>query len=61
VLSARATASPEYFAAYVRDPRSKNVHAEMPGNPGYDDATIGALAAYFRTFSAHSPEAEGKP
>jgi mono/diheme cytochrome c family protein len=55
-LSARAAASPENFAAYVRDPQSRNSHAEMPGNPGYDDATIGALIAYFRTFSSHSPE-----
>jgi mono/diheme cytochrome c family protein len=59
VLSARATASPENFAAYVRDPKSRNSHAEMPGNPGYDDATIGALIAYFQTFSPHS--AERKP
>ena len=55
-LAARATNSPEYFAAYVRDPKSRNPHAEMPGNSGYDDATIGALIAYFRTFSVHPPE-----
>jgi len=59
VLSAWATASPEYFAAYVRDPQAKNPHAQMPGNSGYDDATISALIAYFQTFSPHSPE--GKP
>jgi len=59
VLSAWAMASPEYFAAYVRDPQSKNPLAEMPGNSGYDDATIGALITYFRTFSPHAPE--GKP
>ena len=59
VLSAWAMASPEYFGAYVRDPRSKNPLAEMPGNSGYDDATVGALITYFRTFSPHSPE--GKP
>jgi len=23
----------------------------MPGNPQYDDATLAALTAYFRTFS----------
>ena len=56
VLSAWAAASPEYFAAYVRDPQSRNSHADMPGNSGYDDETIGALIAYFRTFSPHSPE-----
>jgi mono/diheme cytochrome c family protein len=51
VLSAWATASPKYFAAYVRNPQSRNPNAQMPGNPGYDDATIGALVAYFRAFA----------
>jgi mono/diheme cytochrome c family protein len=50
VLAAWATAAPEYFSAYVHDPRSKNPHAQMPGNPNYDDATIQALISYFRTF-----------
>ena len=52
VLAAWATASPEYFAAYVKDPRSKNLQAQMPGNPGYDDTTLQALIAYFKTFAA---------
>jgi mono/diheme cytochrome c family protein len=43
-------ASPKEFAAYVRDPKSMVKTAEMPGNPGYDDATMQALIAYFRTF-----------
>jgi mono/diheme cytochrome c family protein len=51
-LSAWATASPEYFAAYVRNPVAKNPHAQMPGNPAYDDSTLQALAAYFQTFSS---------
>jgi mono/diheme cytochrome c family protein len=51
VLSALATASPREFADYVRDPRAKNAQAQMPGNPGYDDQTTGALTAYFKTFS----------
>ena len=50
-LSAFAAASPKDFAAYIRAPLSKNPHAQMPGNPQYDDATLAALAAYFRTFS----------
>ncbi len=58
VLSAWATASPEYFAAYVHDPRARNPHARMPGNPGYDDATVRALIAYFQTFS---PQGKEKP
>jgi|SRR5579872_14955 len=62
VLSALATASPEYFSAYVRDPKSKNSHAEMPGNSSYNDVTIGSLIAYFRTFSSHSLHAsQGNP
>jgi mono/diheme cytochrome c family protein len=52
VLSAWAAASPKYFADYVRNPQSRNPRAQMPGNPSYDDATIGALIAYFRTFSS---------
>ncbi|HEY4903899.1 MAG TPA: hypothetical protein VIH89_10540 [Candidatus Sulfotelmatobacter sp.] len=52
VLSAWATASPEYFAAYVRNPQSKNPHAQMPGNPGYNQKIIDALTAYFQTFSS---------
>jgi mono/diheme cytochrome c family protein len=56
VLSAWATSSPEYFAAYVRNPKARNPNAQMPGNPGYDSATMGALIAYFKTFdSSPSP------
>jgi mono/diheme cytochrome c family protein len=51
VLSTWAAASPEYFAAYIRNPKSKNRKAEMPAFPRYDDATIAALRAYFQTFS----------
>lgn len=59
VLSAWATAAPEYFAAYVRDPQARNPHAQMTGNPGYDDKTIGALIAYFQSFSPPSPADAG--
>jgi mono/diheme cytochrome c family protein len=52
VLSAWATAAPSYFSAYVRDPKSKNPHAQMPAMSGYDDATIASLKAYFQTFTA---------
>jgi hypothetical protein len=51
VLSAWAASSPEYLAAYVRNPKAKNPHADMHANPGNDDATLGALRAYFQTFS----------
>ena len=51
VLSSWAATSPEYFAAYVRNPKSQNPNAQMYANPSYDDATLRALTAYFRTFS----------
>jgi mono/diheme cytochrome c family protein len=51
-LSAFAAASPKDFAAYIRAPLAKNSHAQMPGNPQYDDATLAALTAYFQAFSA---------
>src|SRR5580704_2264996 len=50
VLSAFASAAPAYFSAYVRDPKKENAQAQMPGNPGYDDATLRALLDYFATF-----------
>lgn len=56
VLAAMAEATPEDFRAYIRNPISKNPQAQMPGNPSYDDAAIGALTAYFQTFrSAAKP------
>ena len=50
VLAAWAAAAPEDFSAYVRDPKKKNRHAEMPANRGYDDATLRAIRDYFATF-----------
>ena len=50
VLSVFASAAPAYFSAYVRDPKKENAQAQMPGNPGYDDATLRALRDYFATF-----------
>jgi mono/diheme cytochrome c family protein len=50
VLAMWAAASPESFSAYIRDPKSKNPKTQMPGNPEYDDTTLQALTAYFRTF-----------
>jgi mono/diheme cytochrome c family protein len=58
VLSAWAAASPDYFAAYVRNPQSKNPQAQMRGNPDYDNKTIIALVAYFKTFSSSPEEPE---
>jgi mono/diheme cytochrome c family protein len=50
-LGSLAAASPKDFAAYVRAPLAKDPRAQMPGSPQYDDATLAALTAYFRTFS----------
>jgi mono/diheme cytochrome c family protein len=50
VLSALATNSPEFFTDYVRRPTSRSPQAQMPANPDYDDQTMRALVAYFRSF-----------
>lgn len=52
VLSALAEGSPEYFASYIRNPKGENPNAQMPSSPSYDDMTLRALTAYFRTFSS---------
>jgi mono/diheme cytochrome c family protein len=56
VLSALATNSPEFFTDYVRRPQSTSPQAQMPANPNYDDETMRALTAYFRTFSDSQAE-----
>jgi len=60
VLSAMASASPDYFAAYVRNPLAGNKDAQMSGNPAYDDATTRALVAYFETFTSQEKEKQGQ-
>lgn len=50
VLATWAQASPDYFAAYIHDPKSKNPNAQMDGFPNYDEATLHALTKYFQTF-----------
>jgi hypothetical protein len=60
VLSTWAREQPAYFSGYVRNPKAYEPHAKMPGNPEYDAATLAALTAYFRTFSAPSPTGVGK-
>jgi mono/diheme cytochrome c family protein len=54
VLAAWASAAPDFFADYVRNPKNRNARAEMPANPEYDAATISALRDYFASFV--SPE-----
>ncbi|HXX44822.1 MAG TPA: c-type cytochrome [Candidatus Acidoferrales bacterium] len=56
LIAAVAENSRDLFVAYVRDPKSKSPLAAMPGNPNYDDETLRALAAYFRTlYGAEQP------
>ena len=50
VLAAWAAASPQRFAAYVRNPQSVNPKSQMEPSPQYDDATVQALVDYFKTF-----------
>jgi len=50
-LSTWAREQPAYFARYVHNPQSIEPHAHMPANPEYDQATLAALTAYFRTFT----------
>jgi mono/diheme cytochrome c family protein len=50
-LAIFAAQAPKNFAAYVRDPKVVTKDAQMPPNPSYDDSTLEALTAYFRTFA----------
>jgi mono/diheme cytochrome c family protein len=59
VLATWATASPEFFAAYIHDPTSKNPKSQMPAFPNYDAPTLDALTKYFQTFADDTKS--GKP
>jgi cytochrome c1 len=39
------------FQQTIRNPASVTSGAKMPAQPGYDDATLEALTAYFKTFA----------
>ncbi len=54
VVARRAATDPQYFDAYVRQPRSLNPASQMAASPGYDDATLRALRAYFNLFAGSS-------
>lgn len=55
-LGMLAGRAPKQFAAYVKNPQSIAQDAEMPANPAYDEVTLQALAAYFRTFDPAAKE-----
>ena len=52
VLGMMAKSNPDFFAKYVRNPQAINPNSHMAASPGYDDATMAALEAYFSTFAA---------
>jgi cytochrome c2 len=55
VVARRSVADPQYFDDYVRNPKKLNPASEMAASPGYDDATLAALRAYFKEFSGVRP------
>jgi mono/diheme cytochrome c family protein len=55
VVARRAATDPEYFNAYVRNPKRLNPASQMAASPQYDDATLRALRAYFQPFAESYP------
>ena len=51
VLSGLAKMDGAFFAKYIHDPKSVSPKAKMPANPQYDDATLQALTAYFKSMA----------
>lgn len=60
-MAALAYANPQRFRMIIRNPASIRSDAKMPGQPGYDDATLDALAAYFQTFSGSAAALRTRP
>ena len=60
-LAAIADKHPEKFRRIIRDPVSVTPGAKMPGQPGYDDATLDALTAYFKTFAGQDVKLGNAP
>jgi len=52
-LAARAKDDGSRFRQTIRNPTSVNPGAQMPAHSGYDDATLDALTAYFKTFASY--------
>jgi hypothetical protein len=50
-LAASATQDGDRFRQIIRAPKVVNLAATMPARSDYDNATLDALTAYFRTFS----------
>lgn len=50
-LAAMANSDGDRFRRIIHDPASVSSGAKMPGQPGYNRATLDALTAYFKTFA----------
>lgn len=50
-LAAMAEVDPALFRTIVRNGADVKDGGRMPGQPGYDDATLDALTAYFKAFA----------
>jgi hypothetical protein len=50
-LAEDANADGKRFMETVRNPASVRADAKMPAHADYDDATLDALTAYFKTFA----------
>jgi mono/diheme cytochrome c family protein len=59
-LAAMAETDPARFRNIIRNPAAVSPGAKMPGQLGYDDATLDALTAYFKAFAAQG-ENPGAP
>ncbi|MGA9671353.1 MAG: c-type cytochrome [Terracidiphilus sp.] len=51
-LAQKANEDGERFRQIIRNPESVTPGATMPAHTDYDDATVDALTAYFKTFAA---------
>ena len=60
-LAAIADKHPERFSAMIRNPAAVSPGAKMPAQPGYDDATLDALTAYFKTFANENAGSKKDP
>jgi mono/diheme cytochrome c family protein len=57
-LAAIADKHPEKFRAIIRNPAAVTPGAKMPGQPGYDEATLDALTAYFKSLAGQNANSD---
>jgi hypothetical protein len=60
-LGGVASTDPVLFKRIIHDPASVTPGTKMQAEPGYDDATLEALTAYFKTFSPRPVKMQEKP